>query len=210
MNTTTNERTEVSKGILYVRNLVFSVMVLISIIGLSGIVIASDTETYETGSDTNANVSTNFSIASFGPYLEAYKFVENPKQGLGNSTSEVAEVGDTLTFTLYAVNTGTSPAYGVTVIDYLPEGFDYVPGSIVYYECNGTNTTSQNCTRFNYNLINFPCTFMNDSREVICSFTKLNGANSTTCLDPGAPAGTSNKTINTTYFNYIKIMFDAN
>ncbi|ODS36489.1 hypothetical protein BEH94_02515 [Candidatus Altiarchaeales archaeon WOR_SM1_SCG] len=187
-------------------NLIFPLMIFVFLIGLSGTALASDSESHNAG-DLRDPIYDGTKVSTYGPFLQTYKYVNTTG---GNVKNGIAEIGDTLNFTIYAVNTGNALAHGVTVIDYLPEGFEYVPGSITYSECNGSNSSSQDCQRYSdwWN-VNFPCTPMNDNREIICSFNRLRGAYEIECTDPGAPAGTPNKTINRTYFNYVKIEFEA-
>ena len=67
-----------------------------------------------------------------------------------NKTISEAEVkpGSKITFTLLVENMGPNKVYGVHVVDYLLQGFNYVDGSLNVYYCNETDNVTGECINY--------------------------------------------------------------
>ena len=78
----------------------------------------------------------NVCSARFNTVITSTMLAQSPKPF--NSDAQNADAGDRATFAIVLENVGSAPAFGVTLSDTLPAGFDYVPGSLCLQTGGGT------------------------------------------------------------------------
>jgi len=79
---------------------------------------------------------------TYGNYLDGVRFYTSAYVELAktnNATNKIAKIGDTVTYSIVAKNTGESDSRNTQVVDALPAGLELVPGSV---RIDGTLTSN--------------------------------------------------------------------